>query len=142
MKKKKMVYAAGVFDLLHYGHIRYLERAKSLGDVLVVGLVDDEGVERYKFRRPLISFEKRWEVVKSIKYVDYIVRQNDTDPTETLEKLKDEHNWIFDIMCRSDDYKGVPPGTDFIVANGGKVIRIPYCWEISSTKIKERLLSE
>lgn len=136
-----MVFAAGVFDLIHHGHIRYLKAAKDLGDILVVGLVDDPGVERYKFKKPILVFEERWEIVRSIRYVDYIVRQNDTDPTETLIKLKEEHNWTFDIMVRGDDYIGIPPGTDFIEQHGGKVIRIPYCQEISSTKIKERLIN-
>lgn len=135
------VYAAGVFDLLHYAHVRYLEKSKALGDVLVVGLVDDDGVKKYKFEYPVMRYPERWEVIRSIRCVDYVVRQNDTDPTETLKKLKEEHGWIFNIMVRADDYKGRPPGSDFIMESGGKVIRLPYCHDISSTKIKERLLN-
>jgi cytidyltransferase-like protein len=52
----KIVYAAGVFDCLHYGHMRYLKAAKALGDTLVVGLVEDEGVAKYKSRRPLTQY--------------------------------------------------------------------------------------
>ena len=140
MPKIRRVYCAGVFDLLHYGHVRYLEEAKSLGDELVVGLLTDDGVERYKPERPIMNYEERWEVINALKCVDYIVRQEDTDPTETLKILKNEHRWVFDIMCRGDDYKDIPPGTEFIEANGGKVVRIPYCKEISSTAIKQRLL--
>jgi len=133
---KIFVYAAGVFDFLHYGHVRYLEAARKLGDVLVVGLLTDEGTARYK-RRPLLSYEQRWETVRALRCVDYIVRQEDTDPTNTLKILKKEHNWTFDILCRGDDFQGVVPGTEFIEACGGRVIRIPYCQEISSIKIKE-----
>lgn len=135
------VYCAGVFDLLHYGHVRYLEYAKSLGE-LTVGLLTDEGTERYKFHKPIMNYQERYEVIRALKCVDYIVRQDDTDPTETLKALKEQHGWTFDIMVRGDDYKGIPQGTDFIEKNGGKVVRSPYCYEISSTAIKERLKNE
>lgn len=137
---KRMVYAAGVFDLVHPGHIRYLERAKALGDVLVVGLVDDTGVKRYKGRKPILTYHERWEVVKALRFVDYIVRQDDTDPTSTLRILKRDHGWIFDVMVRGTDYKRTPPGTAFIEKNGGTVVRIPYSSEISSSAIKKRIL--
>jgi len=135
------VYAGGVFDLLHYGHVRYLERAKSLGDVLVVGLLTDDGVARYKPYKPIMTYLERWEVVHSLGCVDYIVRQTDTDPTETLERLKNEHGWVFDIMCRGTDYKGISQGTKFIETNGGKVVRIQYTDGISSSIIKKRIMN-
>ena len=135
------VYAAGVFDILHYGHIRYLKHAKSLGDVLVVGLLTNKGAARYK-PQPLLSYLERWEVLKAIDCVDYIVRQDDTDPIETLKELKKAHNWTFDILCRGADYKKVPQGTEYIEVNGGKVVRVPYSKEISSTEIKRRILEE
>jgi D-beta-D-heptose 7-phosphate kinase/D-beta-D-heptose 1-phosphate adenosyltransferase len=136
---EKKVYAAGVFDLLHYGHIRYLKAARALGNVLVVGLLTDEGTERYKFHKPILNYEQRWEVINALRCVDYIVRQDDTDPTETLKNLKDHHGWVFDIMCRGSDYDKVPQGTEFIEKNGGRVVRIPYCAEISSTAIKQKI---
>ena len=135
---RKAVYAAGVFDLIHFGHVRYLAKAKDYGDVLVVGLLSDNGVARYKPHKPIMLFEERWEIVSAIKYVDSIVRQEDTDPTETLKILK-EHGWIFEVMCRGSDYKQVPQGSDFIEANGGKIVRIPYCDAISSSEIKKRM---
>lgn len=140
--KERWVYAAGVFDLLHYGHVRYLEAAKRMGDVLVVGLLSDEGTARYKKSRPIIPFDKRWEVIRALKCVDYIVCQEDTDPTNTLKMLKKEHSWKFDILCRGTDYKKEPPGTEFIKSNGGVVMRVEYSEDISSTKIKEMLLNE
>ena len=134
-----LVFCAGVFDLIHYGHIRYLRVAKQLGDILVVGLLTDEGVARYKTHKPILNYQQRWEVLQSIRYVDYIVKQEDTDPTDTLDDLKEHHNWIFDIMVRGNDYKEKPPGTEFIQSHGGRIVRVPYCDEISSTKIKEKI---
>jgi rfaE bifunctional protein nucleotidyltransferase chain/domain len=131
------VYAAGVFDLLHFGHVRYLQAAKNLGNVLVVGLLSDDGVRRYKPYRPVLSYEERWEVMRALRCIDYIVRQEETDPTKTLRMLRDEHNWIFDIMVRSDDYQGIPPGTAFIKEHGGQVIRVPYCNDIIKDRIKQ-----
>jgi len=142
MENKKIVYAAGVFDILHYGHIKYLETAKELGDILVVGLLSDGGVERYKHKKPVQSYEERYEVIKSLRCVDYIIRQEDTDPTETLKLLKKDHNWTFNIFVRGTDYEGTPPGSQFIIENGGKIIRIPYTNNISSSIIKNRLLEK
>jgi rfaE bifunctional protein nucleotidyltransferase chain/domain len=138
ISKPVYVYAAGVFDMLHYGHVRYLETAKQLGDILVVGLLTDEGTARYKVSTPIMSYNERYEVIRGLKCVDFIVKQDDTDPTATLEALK-ASGWHFDIMVRGDDYKAVPQGTEFIERNGGKVIRIPYCSEISSSAIRERI---
>jgi len=133
-------YCAGVFDLIHQGHIRYLKACRALGDELTVGLLTDDGVARYKPHRPILTYLERWEVLKELKCVDYIVRQEDTDPTETLKIIKKYHDITFDIMCRGDDYQGVPQGTDFIEENGGKVVRIPYSKDISSTEIKNRII--
>jgi D-beta-D-heptose 7-phosphate kinase / D-beta-D-heptose 1-phosphate adenosyltransferase len=135
----KYVYCAGVFDLLHYGHTDYLKYCKSLGDVLYVGLVDNNGVARYKPSQPIMSYAERYRVIEAVKYVDHIVQQNDTDPTETLKILKQMYGITFDIMVRGDDFNGTPPGTEFIEANGGKVVRSPYCSEISTTEIKKRI---
>ena len=135
----KWVYAAGVFDLLHYGHVRYLEAAKSLGDVLVVGLLTDEGTRRYKPDYPIMNYAERKEVIEALRCVNFIVPQDDTDPTATLKRINFEHGWTFDYMVRGDDYQGIPQGSEYIHENGGKVIRIPYCKEISSTRIKERI---
>lgn len=140
--RPKYVYCAGVFDILHGGHTKYLENCKALGDVLVVGLVNDEGVSRYKHKLPTMNYKERYDVVRAIRWVDQIVEQNDTDPTSTLERLYKERGLTFDIMVRADDYDGVPPGSEFIEKHGGKVIRLPYSRGISSSEIKRRILIE
>ena len=138
--KKIVVYAAGVFDILHVGHIRYLEKAKALGDVLVVGLLTDEGTKAYKYKYPIIPFLERWEILHSIKPIDYVVAQNSTDPTFTLQQLKLGHNDLFpDILVRGDDVSLPVPGQEFVESQGGKVVILPYTKKVSSTLIKKRI---
>ncbi|HPV97918.1 MAG TPA: adenylyltransferase/cytidyltransferase family protein [Spirochaetota bacterium] len=133
----KIVYAAGVFDILHGGHVRYLEAARKLGDFLIVGLLTDDGAAAYK-DRPAMTYDERKEVVKALRCVDMVVLQDNTDPTATLERLEDLDIMI-DILVRGTDYKKVPPGTRFVKSRGGKVVRLPYSKSISSTEIKERI---
>jgi len=126
------VYVHGVFDLLHYGHIRFLEKAKDLGNILIVGLVTDENAEKIK-GKTILDYNERFEVISAIKCIDLVIKQYTEDPTENLRLLG------IDILCRADDYRGSPPGTDFIEANGGKVVRIPYTEGISTSEIKRRI---
>jgi len=134
----KIVYAAGVFDILHGGHIRYLEEARRLGDFLIVGLLTDDGAMAYK-RRPAMLYGERKEVMEGLRCVDLVVRQDDTDPTATLERLE-EVGIKIDILVRGTDYKKVPPGSKFVKSGGGKVVRIKYSSDISSSEIRERIL--
>lgn len=139
--KKTRVYVHGVFDLLHYGHVQYLQKAKELGDELIVGLIPDREVEKVKGYKPVMNYEQRHHVIKELRCVDYVMYQDETDPTRNMQVLKDEGRQV-DILCRGSDYKDIPQGTGFIEENGGKVVRIPYCNEISSTEIKNRILKE
>ena len=140
MGDQRIVFAAGVFDILHVGHIRYLEKAKELGDYLIVGVLTDDGAAAYK-ERPIMPFEERFEIVEALRCVDEVVRQEDTDPTETLKVLK-EHTLMPQILVRATDVEGDPPGTEFMKENGGQVVKVPYTWELSSTKIKERIYAK
>jgi len=141
-KNKQLVYAAGVFDLLHIGHVRYLQKAKSMGDELIVGLLTDEGTARYKPYKPIIPYEQRYEVLMSLRCVDYIVRQYDTDPTSTFMELALAHKMIPDILVRGDDCVGVPPGSEWIEAAGGVVVKISYTQEVSDSKIKQEIVKK
>lgn len=136
----KIVYAAGVFDILHGGHIRYLENARKLGDRLIVGLLTDDGAAAYK-RRPVMTYQERKEVIEGLRCVDLVVAQGDTDPTDALERLN-EMDIRIDVLVRGTDYWKTPPGTKFVRANGGKVVRIKYSSDISSSEIKERIRHE
>lgn len=134
----RTVYAAGVFDILHGGHVRYLQKARSLGDRLIVGLLTDDGARAYK-RQPVMTYRERLEVIEGLRCVDLVVMQDDTDPTATLERLE-EVGIKIDILVRGTDYKKVPPGSKYVRERGGKVVRIAYSSDISSSEIRERIL--
>ena len=99
MKKKIIIgYTTGVFDLFHVGHVRLLKKAKSLCDRLIVGVSTDKLVKRYKNKYPIISQKERIEVVRSNKYVDYVVSQNSLNKFTSWKKLK------YDLIFVGDDW--------------------------------------
>ena len=81
-------YTTGVFDLFHVGHLNILRRAKKNCDRLVVGVTTDELLKTYKNKNPIIPFEERLEIVRSIKYVDEVLPQENMDKISQWEKLK------------------------------------------------------
>ena len=96
----KTVLTYGTFDLLHYGHINYLKKAKSLGDILIVGLSSDE-FNLEKGKKSFYNFEIRKEMLSAIKYVDKIFVQNSFD-----QKADDIKKYHADILVSSEDWKG------------------------------------
>ncbi len=96
----KTVLTYGTFDLLHYGHINYLKKAKSLGDILIVGLSSDE-FHLEKGKKSFYNFEIRKEMLSAIKYVDKIFVQNSFD-----QKADDIKKYHADILVSSEDWKG------------------------------------
>lgn len=100
MKKYKVGYTTGVFDLFHVGHLNILKKAKEQCDYLIVGISTDEVVQGYKKKTPVIPFQERMAIVESIKYVDQVVPQTSMDKFEAWKKLK------FDAIFHGDDWKG------------------------------------
>lgn len=100
MKKYELGYTTGVFDLFHIGHLNVLKRAKEQCNYLTVGVSTDEVVRGYKHKTPVIPFEERIEIIKSIKYVDRAIPQTSLDKFAAWEKLK------FDVIFHGDDWKG------------------------------------
>ena len=100
MKKYKIGYTTGVFDMFHIGHLNILRRAKEQCQYLIVGVSTDELVESYKHKLPMIPYEDRKQIVESIRYVDQVVPQTSLDKVEAWSRLH------FDAVFHGDDWKG------------------------------------
>lgn len=130
-------YTAGVYDLFHIGHLNLLKNAKGMCDKLVVGVTVDELVT-YKGKHAMIPYEDRLEIVRSIKYVDAAIPQQDMDKVEACRKLGASYLFV------GDDWFNTPKWKDYekqAEEYGIKIIYFPYTQGISSTKISEALLS-
>ncbi len=136
MKKYKIGYTTGVFDMFHIGHLNILKRAKEQCDYLIVGVSTDEVVETYKQKRPVIPFEERIAIVEAIRYVDKVVPQISMDKMEAYNALK------FDALFHGSDWKGSNM-YEKIVADfekvGVDVVFLPHTDGISSTIIREKV---
>ena len=136
MSGKVIAYTAGVFDLFHIGHVNLLRNAKSVCDYLIVAVSTDEHVKNYKNKTPVIPYEHRVEVVKSCKYADAIVPQDNGDRMDAWRKLK------FDIMIVGDDWYGTEKWHEYerqLKEVGVRIIYFPYTKNISSTMINKIL---
>ena len=130
-------YTAGVYDLFHIGHLNLLKNAKGLCDKLIVGVSTDELVS-YKHKKPIIPFEERIEIVRSIKYVDVAIPQEELDKFEMWKKIH------FDILFVGDDWYQSEFWQDMeekFHQVGVKVIYFPYTKGTSSTLINQTLNS-
>ncbi|MBV7389865.1 glycerol-3-phosphate cytidylyltransferase [Enterococcus alishanensis] len=128
----KRVITYGTFDLLHYGHINLLKRAKQYGDYLIVGLSTDEFNWNEKHKKTYFSYEKRKQLLESIRYVDLVI------PEENWEqKVSDVNEFHVDYFVMGDDWTGK---FDFVQEeSNAKVIYLPRTPEISTTQIKNDL---
>ena len=128
---KKVVFTNGCFDLIHAGHIDYLNKAKALGDVLIVGLNTDNSVKRIKGdKRPIISEDERAEIISSLKPVDYVVFFDEDTPAELINEL------VPDILIKGADWKTDEiVGGETVLANGGEVKTIEFVNDQSTSKI-------
>jgi len=133
---KKIGYTTGVFDLFHVGHLEILRKAKENCDYLIVGVSTDELVKEYKNKRPIITFDQRIEIIKSIKYVDEVVVQKDRDKLSALHKIG------FNIMFVGDDWKGSKIFLELeskFQKHGVEIFYFPYTKNISSTSLRSTL---
>ena len=122
----KRVITYGTFDLLHYGHINLLRRAKALGDYLIVAMSTDEFNWNEKHKK---CYEQRKALVEAIRYVDLVI------PEENWEqKRTDVHEYHIDTFVMGDDWKGK---FDFLEEEGCEVIYLERTPEVSSTKMKQ-----
>lgn len=128
-------YTTGVYDLFHIGHLNLLKNAKGLCDKLVVGVTVDELV-KYKGKRAIIPFEDRLEIIRSIKYVDAAIPQEDIDKFAAWEKLKFDILFVGDDWYHSDSWQAMEEKFRRV---GVKVIYFPYTKGVSSTVISHAL---
>ncbi len=127
----KRVITYGTFDLLHYGHINLLKRAKEQGDYLIVALSTDKFNWEEKQKKSYFTYEQRKALLESIRYVDLVI------PEECWEQKKtDVHEYDIDVFVIGEDWRGK---FDFLEEEGVEVVYLPRTPEISTTKIKSDL---
>lgn len=139
MKKYKIGYTTGVFDMFHIGHLNILRRAKEQCEYLIVGISTDEVVESYKKKKPVIKFDERCAIVSAIRYVDEVVPQLSMDKMEAYKKYK------FDAIFHGTDWKGSDMYNKIaeeFKPYGVDVVFLPHTEGISSTIINEKRKSE
>ena len=134
---RKIVFTNGCFDVLHYGHVRYLLEARKLGDLLVVGLNNDDSVRRLKgSTRPVNGENERAFVLAALSCVDYVSLFEEDTPEELIKIV------CPDVLVKGGDYTiDNIVGADFVQRNGGVVTTIPFVEGFSSTRIIEQLKS-
>lgn len=132
---KKVVFTNGCFDIMHIGHIRYLQEAAKLGDILIVGLNSDASVKRLKGpERPINSEMERAEMICALGFVDYVVIFDEDTPLNLIKKIKP------DVLVKGGDYSNdYVVGTNEVEAQGGRLVLIPFVTGKSTTNIIEKI---
>ena len=131
---KKIVSTNGCFDVLHRGHVAYLQEAKNMGDILVVGLNSDKSVKRIKGEsRPINDQESRAFVVDALKSVDFVVVFNEETPIEMLKIIKPKYH------VKGGDYSGKIIESEIVESGGGEIVFVNFIDGFSSTKIINKL---
>jgi D-beta-D-heptose 7-phosphate kinase/D-beta-D-heptose 1-phosphate adenosyltransferase len=135
-KGKRIVFTNGCFDLLHIGHIHYLEKAKSLGDILVVGVNSDRSVQRLKGPdRPILPEEERAEILSGLGCVDYVTVFDEPTPLDLISSLRPH------ILVKGGDWtKETTVGREVVEKLGGEVIILPFVEGSSTSNLIETIL--
>ena len=126
---KTVVYTSGTFDMLHINHLKMIEYARALGDILIVGVNTDELVASYK-SQPIIPFEERIALMKAIKGPDIVIPQKSLNHADKVKKLN------FDVFVVGDDWAGK---YDYLKEQGVDVVYFPYGDGVSSSSLKKRI---
>ncbi|MFA5004697.1 MAG: D-glycero-beta-D-manno-heptose 1-phosphate adenylyltransferase [Candidatus Omnitrophota bacterium] len=133
---KKIVFTNGCFDILHYGHVKYLQDAKAKGDYLVVAVNSDTSVKKIKGDyRPLVGELDRMRTLAALACVDFIVLFNQPDPLKVIEALKP------DYLIKGSDWSSKNIiGADFVKARGGKVLTVKLVPGRSTTALIKKIV--
>jgi len=135
---KRIVFTNGCFDLLHIGHIRYLEKARTLGDILVVGVNSDSSVRILKGpKRPILPAKERAEILSGLGCVDYITIFNEQDPLKLITSLHPH------VLVKGGDWtKEQIVGGDVVERSGGKVVIISFVKGTSTSNLIGTILKK
>jgi rfaE bifunctional protein nucleotidyltransferase chain/domain len=133
---KTIVFTNGCFDILHVGHVQYLQKARKMGDLLILGLNSDASVRAIKGeKRPLVPQAERAEVVAALTTVDYVTLFDETTPLRLIKFLRP------DCLVKGGDWKEASVvGCDLVRSWGGRVVIIPLTEGASTTNIVEKIL--
>jgi len=137
-QKKRIVFTNGCFDLMHIGHTRYLQAARALGDLLVVGVNSDASVRHLNkgVDRPIVPEAQRAEVLAALGCVDYVVIFSEPDPGELIASLQP------DVLVKGGDWAiNQIVGRETVEARGGLVTTIPLVPGMSTTSLLQRIRS-
>ena len=129
-KGKKVIFTNGCFDILHRGHVKLLEKARSLGDVLVVAINTDSSVKKIKGpRRPVNSERDRSVVLSALSFVDFVTFFDEPDPARIIKQLDP------DVLVKGGDWKkGEIIGADYVKSKGGNVYSLPLIRGYSTSR--------
>jgi rfaE bifunctional protein nucleotidyltransferase chain/domain len=132
---KKVVFTNGVFDLVHAGHVDYLTKAKSLGDILIVGMNTDASVRRIKGeKRPILDQHERAFIISNLKAVDYVAFFDEDTPRRIIDEL------VPDILVKGADWSiDKIVGREIVEKHGGEVKTIEFVNNQSTSKIIESI---
>jgi D-glycero-beta-D-manno-heptose 1-phosphate adenylyltransferase len=132
---KKIVFTNGCFDIVHLGHIDYLEKARNLGDKLILGLNTDASVRRLKGEtRPVVNEYARSRMMSAFEFIDAVVLFDEPTPLELIQKISP------DILVKGDDYTPETiVGADFVIKKGGEVKTIALVKGYSTTTLIEKI---
>lgn len=134
-RRKKIVFTNGCFDLLHYGHVKYLQDAKKKGDVLVVGINSDSSAKRIKGKkRPVVNEKDRLRLVAALESVDYVVLFKEDTPLKIIKFIKP------DVLIKGADWnKNNIVGRDFVLSYGGRVSTIKFVKGYSTSNLIKKI---
>jgi len=134
-QRKKVVFTNGCFDLLHWGHIKYLQDAANKGDLLVVGVNSDSSVKRLKGKnRPLVNEKDRLRMIAGLECVDYVVLFKEDTPLKIIKLLKP------DVLVKGADWnKNNMVGRDIVLSNGGSVSTIKFVRGYSTSHLIKKI---
>lgn len=136
-KIKTIVYSSVAGDLFHYGHLRLLQTANTLGDFHICGVLTDEAIKSYK-EGPIAGLKERKAIISSLRSVDMVITQNELDPTDNLKIIHEQFKDAKMILVCGSNWKNVP-GMGYIKKIKGAVVQPPYYEKLSTGKIINKI---